>query len=268
LKRTSLDEYKSPLTQSDNAPSSTLVVIADLHGHLDLLERLLATIDQYDPQARIVTLGDYVDNGPQIPALLDRLIELKADRPDRFLPILGNHDLALLRALGWPDGRCDPNWYDRWSQIYWNPGLGTPQAYGAFDLQGFQRAFPSAHHDFLASLPWFIEESGYFCVHAGLHRGPIGPQRERLERKTLPSEPLFMPDALRDKQLAMVDDPTWERTVVSAHTHLPGHSVWFGERRVTVSATSDHGGGLLAVALAERRCWRATEDGVREIVLT
>ncbi|WP_343047361.1 hypothetical protein [Allochromatium humboldtianum] len=40
-------------------------MIADLHGHLDLLERLLATIDQYDPQARIVTLGDYVDNGPQ-----------------------------------------------------------------------------------------------------------------------------------------------------------------------------------------------------------
>jgi ADP-ribosylglycohydrolase len=88
-------------------PKSPLVVIGDLHGHLDLFERLLERIEEFDPLARIVTLGDYVDNGPQIPALLDRLIELRAARPDRFFPILGNHDLALLRTLGWPGEEPD-----------------------------------------------------------------------------------------------------------------------------------------------------------------
>lgn len=38
-----------------------LVAIADLYGHLDLFERLLERIDRLYPQARIVTLGDYVD---------------------------------------------------------------------------------------------------------------------------------------------------------------------------------------------------------------
>jgi len=41
-------------------------------------------------------LGDDVDNGPSIPALLDRLIALQGECPERFVPILGNHDLALL----------------------------------------------------------------------------------------------------------------------------------------------------------------------------
>ena len=70
-----------------------------------------------------------VDNGPRIRALLDRLIALKAERPDRFFPILGNHNLALLRALGWTGDELDGDWYDRWKERYSNPGFGTPQAY-------------------------------------------------------------------------------------------------------------------------------------------
>lgn len=42
-------------------------MIADPHGHLDLREPLLTRIDAEYPQARIVTLGDYVDKGLQIP---------------------------------------------------------------------------------------------------------------------------------------------------------------------------------------------------------
>ena len=47
-----------------------------------------------------------------------------------------------------------------------------------------------------------------------------------------------------------------ERVVVSAHTHLPGRSLFAAPRRVCVSATADHGEGLLAVVLPARRCWR------------
>lgn len=236
--------------------TTPLVVFGDLHGHLDLFERLLAHVDARYPQARLVTLGDYVDNGPQIPALLDRLIALQAERPGRFFPILGNHDLALLRALGWPGDTPDGAWYDRWRRRYWNPGGETPAAYGARDLRGFERSFPLAHFRFLAALPWFYDDGEHFCVHAGLHPGPIGRQRAHLAAKTLPPEPLGLPDALRDKRLAQLHDPTWERVVVSAHTHLAGRSLFAAPRRVCVSATADVGEGLLAVVLPERRCWR------------
>ena len=249
------------------SPARPLVVIADLHGHLDLFEQILETIDRYDSQARIVTIGDYVDNGPQIPALLHRLIDLKAERADRFFPILGNHDLALLCALGWPSDASDAGWYDRWRRRYWNAGLGTPKAYDAHDLESFERSFPLAHYRFLASLPWYYDDGQYLCVHAGLHPGPIEPQRINLERKAMPPERFFLPDALREKSLATVDDPSWERTVVSGHTHLASQPVFFGEKRVAVSATSDHGGGLLAVALPERKCWRATSSGVSEVAI-
>ena len=245
-------------------PASPLFVIGDLHGHLDLFELLLAKVDARYPQARIVTLGDYVDNGAQIPALLDRLIELKAERPDRFFPILGNHDLALLRALGWPGEESDPDWYQRWRLRYWNPGLGTPEAYGAADLKTFARKFPPAHYRFLAAMPWYYDDGRYLCVHAGLHPGPIGPQRARLKQKELPSEKLFLPDALREKRLATAHDPNWERVVVSSHTHLYGQAAWVGPQRICVSATSDHGSGLLGVVLPEQRCWRARDGQVKE----
>lgn len=238
---------------TDNA--TPLVVFGDLLGHLDLFERLLDHVDALYPQARLVTLGDYVDNGPQIPALLDRLIALKAERPQVFFPILGNHDLALLRSLGWPGDEPDEEWYHRWSTRYWNPGGQTPLAYGAHNLGGFGRSFPLAHFRFLASLPWYYDDGEYFCVHAGLHLGPIAPQRARLAAKALPPGKLQLPDAIRNKSLAMLHDPTWERVVVSAHTHLPGKYMYSAPRRVCVSATADYGGGLLAVELRERRGW-------------
>ena len=244
---------------------SPLVVIGDLHGHLDLFDLLLARIDQYDPSARIVTLGDYVDNGPQIPALLDRFIELKAERPDRFFPILGNHDLALLRALGWPGEEPDQAWYHRWSTRYWNHGGETPCAYGAHDLKTFERSFPLAHYRFLASLPWCYDDGEHLCVHAGLHPGPLGPQRASLDAKVLPAPKLHLPDPIREKRLATVNDPTWERVVVSSHTHLQGTAVFLAPQRVCVSATADHGGGVLAFVLPERRCWRAMRGGVLEV---
>jgi hypothetical protein len=176
----------------NNAPVP-LVAIGDLHGHLDLFERLLAHIDREVPEARIVTLGDYVDNGPQIPALLDRLIALQAARPGRFCPILGNHDLALLRALGWPHADPDPAWYARLASRYWNPGLGTPQAYGARDAPSFARRFPETHRRFLAALPWYHDDGEHFCVHASLEMGPIAPRCAALAARTLPAEPTFMP---------------------------------------------------------------------------
>ncbi len=257
------------LAQADAVPprNSPLVVIGDLHGHLDLFEQILAKIDQLYPTARIVTLGDYVDNGPQIPALLDRLVALKAERPDRFFPILGNHDLALLRALGWPAEEPDGQWYEHWKARYWSTGGATPEAYGADGLESFRDAFPPAHFRFLASLPWFYDDGEHFCVHAGLHLGSIDRQRPGLDAKALPGERLHLPDAIRNKGLATLNDSAWERVVVSGHTQLRDRWVFSASRRVCVSATSDHGEGLLAVVLPERRCWWASEGTVVEVTV-
>jgi hypothetical protein len=46
------------------AARAPLVAIGDLNDHLDHFERLLERIDREVPDARIVSLGDSVDNGP------------------------------------------------------------------------------------------------------------------------------------------------------------------------------------------------------------
>jgi hypothetical protein len=245
-----------------NTKSLPIVAVADLHGHPDHLKALLARLDEeLGDEYELVTLGDYVDNGPDVPGLLDLLIELQSSRGHRFRPILGNHDLACLRTLGWPGESPDPQWYSYWAGRFWSD-RGTPAAYGATGAAEFARRIPRAHVDFLRALPWYHESGEYFFVHAGLHEGPIEPQRASLENKELPSEHLHSPSRLRDKSLSVVHDATWDRVVVSGHTKQPAkrapgghrHAPHFmAERRICLSGELDQTGRLFAMILPERR---------------
>ena len=75
-----------------NAAAHRLFAIGDIHGCLPALETLLAAI-QPQPDDTIVTLGDYVDRGPQSREVIERLLRLQECR---LIPLLGNHDEMLL----------------------------------------------------------------------------------------------------------------------------------------------------------------------------
>jgi hypothetical protein len=92
-------------------------------------------------------------------------------------------------------------------------------------------------------------------------------QRAVLERKVLPAEPSCMPGALRDKSRATRHDPSWERVVGSSHTHLAGQGIFSAPRRVCLSATSDHGGGLVAMQFPERRRWWTDGGEATEVAM-
>jgi hypothetical protein len=251
----------SDLVRGCRVPLPTIVAIADLRGHCDLFCTLLAHLDHELGDAySLVTLGDYVDNGPQVPALLDRLIQLRADRPARFFPIIGNHDLACLRSIGWDGGAPDEEWYERWSHGYWDRGGSTPAQYGASSAEELRQKMPDAHRQFLQSLPWFHQADDHIFVHAGLRPGPVGPQLEDLRGHPLLANGWTV-QQLRDKQLATASDPAWESVVVSGHTKQPARAVmghphaphFATPHRITLSAEVDQSGVLYAVALPERR---------------
>jgi hypothetical protein len=249
------------------------VAVADLHGHPGHLDALLARLDDaHGDRLRLVTLGDYVDNGPDIPGLLDRLIALRAERGDRFVPILGNHDLACLRALGWPEGRPDPVWYKRWKRRYWGykgRSGSTAEAYGVDSAAALRDAMPRAHQAFLRSLPWYFDTGEHLFVHAGMEAGPLGPQRIRLAHKQLPEVHTWLPPQIREKDLAGVSDPTWDRVVVSAHTKNPAKRAGipgaaphvFTDTRICLSGEIDRTGTLYAVELPSRRVWSVDKRG-------
>ncbi len=78
--------------------------IGDVHGRLDLLERMIATIDRdrhESGRARdyLILLGDLIDRGPDSRGVIEFLMRLPSDgiRP---VFLMGNHEEMMLRVLG------------------------------------------------------------------------------------------------------------------------------------------------------------------------
>ena len=65
--------------------TTRLYVIGDIHGRLDLLDRVIDAIfrdvEEHGPGAMTVTLGDYIDRGPASRGVLDRLAAILFRHP-------------------------------------------------------------------------------------------------------------------------------------------------------------------------------------------
>ena len=85
-----------------NLMQSSFLAIGDLHGRYDLLQKTLTKVVPQVGNTRLVFLGDYIDRGPDSAALLERLIDLKRERPDSIM-LLGNHEKVLLKLLDNPN---------------------------------------------------------------------------------------------------------------------------------------------------------------------
>ncbi|MDY3557142.1 metallophosphoesterase family protein [Gemmata sp. JC717] len=132
--------------------------IGDIHGCADALTTLLDTVEP-KPEDTVVTLGDYIDRGPDSRRVLDRLIALAGWC--HLVPLLGNHEEALLRALR------DKNALRQWFAL---GGTDTLRSYGW--VSGGERRtltdwIPMPHREFLASCQDSYETPTHLFVHAG-----------------------------------------------------------------------------------------------------
>jgi serine/threonine protein phosphatase 1 len=224
-----------------------IVVVADLHGQRDELERLVERLEAFEewPRCAVVFLGDFVDRGPDVPGTIDLALELLR-RPAGGSAVMGNHDLALVRAARLDDGPRSPYWIDRYRTVYEaNPTfvgyLGRSathlgEAWEA-DLEALREAVPRAHRDFLTSLPWVVEAPGHLFLHCGLSR-------------ELEAEPEEQVEALRER---CWDPARLRPTAGSATAKLwePEYPVWLGSDR-TLSASPRPYPGKVQVTGHER----------------
>lgn len=127
-----------------------VIAIGDIHGFWDALAALLEAIEP-DPSDTIVTLGDYLDRGPQSPQVLEGLIAL--GERCRLVPILGNHD-EMVRDLyhGCPG-------VEAWLSY---GGRQTLAAYGC----RHPSELPEEHIDYLESCLPYYETDTHFFLHA------------------------------------------------------------------------------------------------------
>lgn len=164
-----------------------LYVIADIHGRVDLLLRLLKRIGKdalqhASKQNVLITLGDYIDRGPDSKGVIDTLIH-HAPRGFRKEHLCGNHEDLLLNFLRKPQtGLC---WLI-------NGGWNTLLSYGFSvkelpesidDLPNTRdlllKRMPRWHRTFIRSLKLHYHYGDYFFVHAGVRPGiPLSKQRK------------------------------------------------------------------------------------------
>src|SRR5208337_4418259 len=152
-----------------------MIAIADLHGQLDQLERLvtlLKKVSEWDDCA-LVFLGDFVDRGEDVPGTIALVLDLLSRRRGGSA-ILGNHDLALVRATQLGDGPRSPYWIESYLRRYDHDQtflgyLGRRPNHGGGqwekDLEELRVAIPANLREFLVSLPWVVESPGHLFLH-------------------------------------------------------------------------------------------------------
>jgi serine/threonine protein phosphatase 1 len=215
-----------------------LLAIGDIHGCLRSLDKILNSIELRADDL-IVTLGDYVDRGPDSRGVLDRLIALKSR--GRLLPLLGNHDLMMVHARQWQE--ASPIWLAC-------GGHSTLASYGAPTAKAAElRRVPQEHWDFLenACVNWY-ETNTHIFVHASLYPDlPLSDQ---------PDSALLW-DKL-DRPVAHCSG----KIVVCGHTRqASGVPVSWGTTVCIDTGAYAPDGWLTCLDVAEGCYWQANESG-------
>jgi serine/threonine protein phosphatase 1 len=134
-----------------------VLAIGDIHGCLGALDDLLKWVAPTRDDV-LITLGDYVDRGPDSRGVLDRLIELKKQL--NLICLRGNHEQMMVEA--YRGGRSEKQ---QWL------GVGGVQTLGSYGIapgrSGTLEDIPREHWDFLLDdLVDYHESELFIFVHA------------------------------------------------------------------------------------------------------
>ncbi len=209
-----------------------LFAIGDIHGCLTALQALDREL-AFSEDDTVVTLGDYVDRGPDSRGVIDFLLGLRMRC--HLVALRGNHEIMMLQAR-----------YDRSMLFSWVAcgGESTLESYGA---AGFEDV-PESHWDFLTGTERCYETEHDFFVHANVC--PDLPLEEQ------PDDNLF-----------------WEHLGGSVRPHVSGRRMICGHTRQTPGLpldlghavcidTNACGGGWLTCLETESGIyWQANQQG-------
>jgi Calcineurin-like phosphoesterase len=210
------------------------IAIGDIHGCSRAFDALIAEI-RPTPLDEIVTLGDYVDRGPDTPDVLDRLIALGARC--RLVCLLGNHDQLMLDALS---GGDPLDWYG-------SGGLATLESYDRW--RRFD-AIPARHVAFLRGCRSYHETGSHIFVHASYD--PELPMKDQ-------SIAILRWAKLREARPAPHHSG---RTVVVGHTSQKSGEVLNLGHLICIDTFCHGGGWLTALDVRSGRLWQVDRDGV------
>ena len=235
-------------------PGERVYAIGDIHGRLDLLAALAATIEADDTargaaKTTIVLLGDLIDRGPESAGVIAFARDWRARRAVRL--ICGNHEEKFLQSFDDADIFRNFLRYGGDETI-----LSYPVDAAAFRAADFDEAralmaeaVPREDIEFIADFEDFVLIGDYLFVHAGIRPGAV------IEDQSL-------------KDLRWIREPFLGHTGWHGHMVVHGHSISaepeVNANRIGIDTGAYMSGRLTALALEGERRWlieTAEQDG-------
>jgi serine/threonine protein phosphatase 1 len=215
------------------------IAIGDIHGCASALRGLLAEIQPTSGDT-LVTLGDYVDRGPDSRGVLDALIELK--HHCRLVPLLGNHEQMLFSA------RASQMMCKHWLRF---GGEATLRSFGPLGL----KALTPAHLTFLESCHMHFETPTHLFVHANYN--PTKPIDQQDEDTALS---LSLHESLPGPHVS-------GKTVIVGHTAQESGEILDLGYLKCLDTNCCEGGYLTALDVNSGQIWRTREVGLQRCSL-
>lgn len=206
--------------------------IGDIHGCHTALQTLITHLD-LQPDDTIITLGDYIDRGPDSAGVIRLLMDL--EKKHKLVHLLGNHEYQLLQALNgdkemlklFPDPRCG--------------GKATLNSYG-----GTLESIDPTHIAWMQDSALYYETDTHIFVHAGVD----------------PELPLYQQDPkdLIYKRFYNVEPHHSGKTVVCGHTMQADFPTNLGHS-ICIDTASCADGWLTALDTDTGKCIQTKQDG-------
>jgi serine/threonine protein phosphatase 1 len=134
------------------------LAVGDIHGCYKALTALAAFVP-FQPEDTLITLGDYVNSGPDSRSVIDWLIAYRTR--GHLVALRGNHEIMMLQA------REDTDAFECWLEC---GGDATLASYSPLGDAGRLVDVPQAHWEFIKEQTggWF-ETPSHFFVHANAY---------------------------------------------------------------------------------------------------
>jgi serine/threonine protein phosphatase 1 len=212
------------------------LAIGDIHGCLTAFKAILEKISLHTDDV-VVTLGDYVNKGPDSSGVISQLLRLK--KKCNLITLRGNHEQMMLEA------RNSPVKFDEWFQC---GGNTTLLSYRHDSDAGKLDDIPRAHWKFIEeACVDYHETRTHFFVHANAY--PDLP---------LAQQPAYM---LRWEKIYNSAPHKSKKIMVCGHTSQKTGKILDLGHAICIDTHPSGGGWLTCLDVNSRHYWQTNEAG-------
>jgi serine/threonine protein phosphatase 1 len=208
------------------------LAIGDIHGHCAALETLLDFVKPVKEDT-VITLGDYVNRGPDSKGVIETLLALQ--KKVNLISLMGNHENMTLQAA--------ENWgaFEAWRDC---GGNATLRSYGIDAMD----EFPEAHLEFMRSCLRYHEMEKHIFLHANFD-------------PSLPMEEQFDADLLWHHMLKAPGRHISGKVIICGHTPQKSGFPTHYDTAICIDTDINRAGWLTCLEPATGQFWQARDAG-------